>query len=105
MSDRFDTMMDPRVEELLDRTHSKFGLVSLAARRARQINSYYGQLGDGLGTIVPPQVPSTASKSLSIAFEEIAADKIVGMKLEPTDEDADGAAEGADETPTDQAGD
>ena len=71
MSDRFDTMMDPRVEDLLDRTHSKFGLVSLAARRARQINSYYGQLGDGLGTIVPPQVPSTASKSLSIAFEEI----------------------------------
>ena len=79
MSDRFDTMMDPRVEDLLERTHSKFSLVALAARRARQINSYYGQLGDGLGTIVPPQVTSTASKSLSIAFEEIAADKIIGV--------------------------
>ena len=56
MSDRFDTMMEPRVEELLERAHSKFTLVTLAARRARQINSYYGQLGDGLGTIVPPQV-------------------------------------------------
>ena len=100
MSDRFDTMMDPRVEDLLDRTHSKFGLVSLAARRARQINSYYGQLGDGLGTIVPPQVPSTASKSLSIAFEEIAADKIVGMQIEPGAE-----SESIEEQPAEPAGD
>jgi DNA-directed RNA polymerase subunit omega len=100
MSDRFDTMMDPRVEDLLDRTHSKFGLVSLAARRARQINSYYGQLGDGLGTIVPPQVPSTASKSLSIAFEEIAADKIVGMRIESTDE-----VDITEELPAEPAGD
>ena len=79
MSDRYDTMMEPRVEELLDRTHSKFSLVALAARRARQINSYYGQLGDGLGSVVPPQVTSTARKALSIAFEEIAADKIEGV--------------------------
>lgn len=81
MSDRYDTMTEPPVEELLDRTHSKFALVAVAARRARQINSYYGQLGDGLGTVVPPQVTSTASKSLSIAFEEIAADKIVPVQL------------------------
>ena len=92
MSDRFDTMMEPRVEELLGRTHSKFGLVALAATRARQINDYYGQLGDGLGTIVPPQVTSTASKSLSIAFQEIAADKIVGVEIDPEAE-VDGAAE------------
>ncbi len=76
--DRFDTMMEPRVEDLLDRSGSKFSLVALSARRARQINSYYGQLGDGaLGTIVPPQVTSGAAKSLTIAFEEIAADKIL----------------------------
>lgn len=80
MSDQFDTMMEPRVEVLLDRAGSKFSLVALAAMRARQINSYYGQLGDGLGRVVPPQVTSTASKSLSIAFEEIAADAIVGVK-------------------------
>lgn len=82
MSDRYDTMTEPPVEELLGRTHSKFALVAVAARRARQINSYYGQLGDGLGTVVPPQVTSTASKSLSIAFEEIAADKIVAVQLQ-----------------------
>ena len=96
MSDRYDTMMEPRVEELLDRTHSKFSLVALAARRARQINSYYGQLGDGLGTIVPPQVPSTASKSLSIAFEEIAADKIAGVPIVHPDESDATDGESAD---------
>lgn len=78
MSER-DTMMQPPVEELLDRTGSKFTLVTLAARRAREINTYYNQLGDALGTVVPPQVTSTARKPLSIAFEEIAVDKIEGV--------------------------
>ena len=79
MAERFDTMMNPPVEELLDKTGSKFSLVTLAARRARQINTYYNQLGDALGTVVPPQVTSTARKGLSIAFEEIDADKIEGV--------------------------
>ena len=78
MAERLDTMMDPPVEELLSRSGSKFSLVTLAAKRARQINSYYGQLGDGLGAVVPPQVTSTARKPLSIAFEESDADKIEG---------------------------
>ncbi|MFM8267787.1 MAG: DNA-directed RNA polymerase subunit omega [Ilumatobacteraceae bacterium] len=73
----FDTMMNPPIEELLDRVDSKFSLVTLAARRARQINSYFNQLGDGLGHMVPPQVSSIARKPLSIGFEEIAADKIL----------------------------
>jgi DNA-directed RNA polymerase subunit omega len=71
-----DTMMNPPIEELLARTDSKFSLVTLAARRARQINSYFNQLGEGLGHMVPPQVSSVARKPLSIGFEEIAADKI-----------------------------
>jgi DNA-directed RNA polymerase subunit omega len=82
MAERLDTMMDPPVEELLERCHSKFSLVTLASKRARQINSYYGQLGDGLGHVVPPQVTSTARKPLSIAFEEIAADKIEGVEVD-----------------------
>ena len=78
MSSRHHTMIDPRIEDLLERAgDSKFRLVTLGAKRARQINSYFGQLGDGLGTIVPPQVNSVARKPLSIAFEEISADKIV----------------------------
>ncbi|MEE3275629.1 MAG: flavoprotein [Actinomycetota bacterium] len=57
---------------------------TLLATRARQINSYFGQLGEGLGSSIPPQVTSTARKPLSIAFEEISVDKIVA--IEPPDE-------------------
>jgi DNA-directed RNA polymerase subunit omega len=88
-----DTMMNPPIEELLDRVDSKFSLVTLAARRARQINSYFSQLGDGLGHMVPPQVSSVARKPLSIGFEEIAADKIKRVELE---DEIDEAAEGVE---------
>jgi DNA-directed RNA polymerase subunit omega len=69
--------MHPLLEHLTDRVDSKFTLVSLAAKRARQINSYFNQLGEGLGTIVPPQVTSLSRKPLSISLEEIEAGKIV----------------------------
>ncbi len=72
-----NTMINPPIEQLLDTVDSKFTLVTLAARRARNINSYFNQLGDGLGHMIPPQVSSVARKPLSIAFEEIADDKIV----------------------------
>jgi DNA-directed RNA polymerase subunit omega len=72
-----DTMINPPIEQLLDKVDSKFTLVTLAARRARNINSYFNQLGDGLGHMIPPQVSSVARKPLSIGFEEIAQDKIV----------------------------
>lgn len=94
----FDTMINPQIEELLDTVDSKFSLVTLAARRARQINSYFNQLGDGLGHMVPPQVSSVARKPLSIAFEEIAAHKIkqvemaVPAEAEVADADATGDA-------------
>lgn len=80
MARAHDTMMTPPIEELLDRVDSKFALVTLAARRARQINAYFNHLGDGLGHMVPPQVSSVARKPLSIGFEEIAADKIVRVE-------------------------
>ncbi len=83
MTWQHDTMMNPPIEELLDRAGSKFRLVTLGAKRARQINSYFGQLGDGLGQLVPPQVTSVARKPLSIAFEEIAADKIEAVEIDP----------------------
>lgn len=82
-----DTMINPPIEELLDRVDSKFSLVTLAARRARDINSYYNHLGDGLGHMVPPQVPTRASKPLSIGFEEIAVGKIQrGEPVAPAEE-------------------
>ena len=82
MAQRHDSMVNPKIEDLLDRTHSKFTLVTLSAKRARQINAYFGQLGEGIGSNIPPQVASTARKPLSIAFEEIAQDKIVMVRPE-----------------------
>ena len=76
-------MINPPIEDLLDRVDSKFSLVTLAARRARQVNAYFNQLGEGLGSQIPPQVASTARKPLSIAFEEIAADKITYERIDP----------------------
>ncbi|MEO6318162.1 MAG: DNA-directed RNA polymerase subunit omega [Acidimicrobiales bacterium] len=95
MATRHNTMMTPPIEELLDKAGSKFTLVTLGAKRARQINSYYNQLSEGLGTVVPPQVTSSARKPLSIAFEEIDADKILGVWPEP-EEEIDPEAEIAD---------
>ncbi len=77
-----DSMVNPRIENLLSKVDSKFTLVSLGAQRARQINAYFNQLGDGTGSNVPPQVTTVARKPLSIAFEEIAADKIIPVRIE-----------------------
>lgn len=90
MAWQHDAMMNPQIEQLLARTEeSKFQLVTLGATRARQINSYFNQLGEGLGQLVPPQVNSTARKPLSIAFEEIAADKIEAIDRPEPDPEAD----------------
>lgn len=109
MADHHETMIKPPVEELLSRTDSKFRLVTLASRRAREINSYFGQLGDGMGKAVPPQVTSVARKPLSIAFEEIAVDKIEAVEApeEIEFDELTGLAlpEGSgDEAPSDDAG-
>ncbi|MFZ0172081.1 MAG: DNA-directed RNA polymerase subunit omega [Acidimicrobiales bacterium] len=76
MAEPRSTMIDPPIETLLDAVDSKFTLVTLAAKRGRQVNAYFSQLGEGLGAIVPPQVASIARKPLSIALEEIAAGKV-----------------------------
>jgi DNA-directed RNA polymerase subunit omega len=69
--------------QLLDKVDSKFTLVALASRRARQVNSYYNSLGEGLGVVVPPQVASASGKPLSIAFEEVAAAKATYTRPDP----------------------
>ena len=42
-------MIKPPIEELLEETPGRFALVITAARRARNINSYFNQLGEGIG--------------------------------------------------------
>ncbi|MBA2750684.1 MAG: DNA-directed RNA polymerase subunit omega [Actinobacteria bacterium] len=78
-------MMDPPIEILMDKVNSRFALVTVSARRARQINSYFNQLGEGLGAIVPPQVASVSRKPLSIALEEIVSEKITFTPLSEDD--------------------
>ena len=73
------------MEKLLENAGSKFTLVTLAAKRSREINDYYNQLGEGLGRIVPPQVTSVSRKPLSIALEEISNGDIIAMPLEEED--------------------
>src|SRR5271155_1658820 len=79
------TLMDPPIEDLLDKVDSKFTLVALGSARARQVNSYYNSLGEGLGKVVPPQVASVSGKPVSIAFEEIAAGKATYSRVDPED--------------------
>lgn len=69
-----NSMMTPAIEKLMNRTHSKFSLVTLAAKRAREITEYFGNLQTG--SVVGPTVETVSTKHLSIAFDEIAADKV-----------------------------
>lgn len=90
MARAHDSMIYPPIEDLLDKVDSKFSLVTLAARRARQINSYFAHLGEAGSKVVPPQVSSVARKPLSIGFEEIAADKIVPVRRVEATADVEG---------------
>ncbi len=102
MAERRASLMEPRMEHLLGRVGSKFTLVTLAAMRAREINDYYNQLGEGLGKIVPPQVTSVSRKPLTISLEEIEAGKIESVPLPPEAEEPEAAVDGnADEPAAD----
>ena len=62
---------NPPIDELLQRASSKYALVIYAAKRARQINDYYNQLGEGILEYVGPLVePGLQEKPLSIALRE-----------------------------------
>src|SRR5882672_1201220 len=85
--------MADRRASLMAKVDSKFTLVTLSSMRAREINDYYNQLGEGLGRIVPPQVTSVSRKPLSIAMEEVAADKITYERIEPESDEETGGEE------------
>jgi DNA-directed RNA polymerase subunit omega len=63
---------NPPIDELLQAADSKYALVIYAAKRARQINAYYSQLGEGLLEYVGPLVEThVQEKPLSVALREI----------------------------------
>ena len=70
-------MISPRIDRLLENVDSNYASVVVAAKRARQINSYYHNLGEGTFDEFPPPMVDTGSKNyLTIALEEVAAGKI-----------------------------
>ena len=74
----------PPIDDLLEKTESKYSLVIYGAKRARQINAYYSQLDAGLLQNVGPLVPThVQEKPLSIALREIDADLLEVRKVEP----------------------
>lgn len=81
----------------MDRVDTKFHLVHLAAKRAREINSYYTQLGEGLQQYVPPLVATETNKPLSIALEEISEGKIEVTEHDPALEAEQAEADAHDE--------
>ena len=70
-------MIKPRVDHLLDQTDSHYAAVLVAAKRARQLNSYYRALGEGsYEEFTPPMVEAQSGNYLTISLEELAAGKI-----------------------------
>ena len=66
---------NPPIDELLARASSKYALVIFAAKRARQINSYYNQIEEGILEYVGPLVdPGLHEKPLTIALRELHSD-------------------------------
>ncbi len=80
-------MIEPRIDDLLAGMRavnakdepSRYALVIVAAKRARQINSYHHQLGEGMGfeEAPPPLIESRSKNYLTMAMEEVAQAKIV----------------------------
>ncbi|MBU6148034.1 MAG: DNA-directed RNA polymerase subunit omega [Actinomycetales bacterium] len=73
----------PPVDELVALAGSKYQLVIWAAKRARQINAYYAQLGEGLLEYVGPLVEThPQEKALSVSLREIRQGL---LSMEPVD--------------------
>jgi len=69
-------VIQPRIDRLFGNVDSRYALVIVAAKRARQINNYHHQLGEGTFEELPPLVESRSKNYLTMALEEIAEGKI-----------------------------
>jgi len=69
-------VIQPRLDKLFGNVDCRYALVIVAAKRARQINNYHHQLGEGTFEELPPLVESRSKNYLTMAFEEIAEGKI-----------------------------
>jgi len=95
---------NPSIDDLLTKTDSKYKLVLYSAKRARQINAYYSQLGEGLLEYVGPLVDThVQEKPLSIALREINEDLLTCEDIDPSQVAADEAAQAEAELAARQA--
>jgi DNA-directed RNA polymerase subunit omega len=71
-------VIHPRIDELLEAVDSRYALVIVSAKRARQINDYHHQLGEGMGfeQAPPPLVESRSKNYLTMSLEEISEGKL-----------------------------
>jgi DNA-directed RNA polymerase subunit omega len=69
-------VIHPRSDELLSHVDSRYALVIVSAKRARQINNYHHQLGEGTFDELPPLVESRSKNYLTMALEEVSEGKI-----------------------------
>lgn len=78
-------IIDPPIDDLLEKVDSKYALVIFASQRARQINDYYTDLHDGnlFDNVGPLVDASVDDKPLSTALHEIVEDKLVMTKRDP----------------------
>lgn len=65
-------MIYPSLDHLLKKVDSKYTLVVMTARRAREIVA-----GDAI------MVPSKSNKAVTVALEEIGADKVSYERIKP----------------------
>ena len=78
-------IINPPIDELLNVVDSKYGLVIMAAKRARQINNYHHQLGEGtFEDVAPPMIESRSKNYLTLALEELAEGKIAAADPKKT---------------------
>src|SRR6188768_819991 len=90
---------NPPLDDLLEKADSKYKLVLYSAKRARQINAYYSQLGEGLLEYVGPLVDThVQEKPLSIALREINDDLLTCEDIDPAAEAAAAEAAAGDAT-------
>jgi len=70
-------VIQPRIDSLLENVDSRYALVIVAAKRARQINNYHHQLGEGTFDDNPPPLVESRSKNyLTMALEEVSQAKL-----------------------------
>ena len=97
MSTNPEGITNPPIDDLLEKVDSKYRLVIFAAKRARQINAYYSQLGEGLlGECGSARRSPPGRNQLSVALRELQDDMLQYTQIDPEAEAAERAAAEAD---------